>query len=64
MLLDDDPPIVLSRPLSVGRIVEPVTRSTEVRFAFDNDSAWLQIGQSVGLRLLVGGEVSKTAVPE
>ena len=63
LLHDDDPPIALSRPLSVGRIVDPVTRTTEVRFAFDNVSARLPIGQSVELRLFVGGEVSETAVP-
>jgi cobalt-zinc-cadmium efflux system membrane fusion protein len=64
LLHDDDPPIALSRLLSVGRIVDPVTRTTEVRFAFDNVSARLPIGQSVGLRLFVGGDVSETAVPQ
>jgi RND family efflux transporter MFP subunit len=64
LLLDDAPPIALSRPLSVGRVIEPATRTTEVRFAFDNGTARLQIGKSVGLRLFVGTEVTGTAVPE
>jgi RND family efflux transporter MFP subunit len=64
LLIDGDPPVALSRPLSVGRVIEPIARTTEVRFAFDNGPARLQIGRSVGLRLFVGGEVSETAVPE
>jgi RND family efflux transporter MFP subunit len=63
ILLDDDLPIALSRPLSVGRVVDPSTRTVDVRFAFDNRSARLQIGRSLELRLFVGGEVSGTSVP-
>ena len=64
LLLDGDPAIALSRPLSVGRVVDPISRTTEVRFDFDNGSVRLQIGQSVGLRLFTGGEISGIAIPE
>ncbi len=63
-MLDQAPAVPLSRPLAVGRVIEPVTRTTEVRFAFDNREARLQIGQSVTLRLYTGGESMGTAVPE
>jgi multidrug efflux pump subunit AcrA (membrane-fusion protein) len=35
-----------------------------VRFAFDNRPPRLQIGQSVGLRLFVGEEEARVAIPE
>ena len=64
LLLDGDLSITLARPLSVGRVVEPLSRTTEVRFGLDNGEARLQIGQGVGLRLFVGEEKPGTAIPE
>jgi RND family efflux transporter MFP subunit len=64
LTLGGDSPIALSRPLSVGRVVEPVARTTEVRFALDNRSTRLPVGRSARLRLFVGAEVSGTAIPE
>jgi RND family efflux transporter MFP subunit len=64
LLREGNPPIALARPLSVGQVVEPVARTTEVRFAFDNRPPRLQIGQSVGLRLFVGEEEARVAIPE
>jgi RND family efflux transporter MFP subunit len=57
-------PIALSRPLSVGRVVEPLARTTEIRFPLDNRSAGFRIGENVRLRLFVGGEMHGTAIPE
>jgi len=64
LLLEGGPPIALARPLSVGLVVEPVARTTEVRFAFDNRPPRLRIGQSVGLRLFIGEEEELPAIPE
>jgi cobalt-zinc-cadmium efflux system membrane fusion protein len=64
LLLGDEPPIALPRPLSVGQVVEPVTRTIDVRFAFDNGARRLAIGRSVGLRLFVGGAQPGTAIPD
>ena len=56
--------VALARPLTIGRVVEPVARTTEVRFAFDNRSSRLSIGHSVGLRLFLGDAESRPAIPE
>ena len=64
LLLDDGHPVSLARPLSVGQVVEPIARTTEVRFAFDNRPPRLRIGQSVKLRLFVGAEEQRVAIPE
>jgi RND family efflux transporter MFP subunit len=64
LLLEAGPPIALARPLSVGQVVEPVARTTEVRFELDNRPPRLRIGQSVGLRLFVGEQEERVAIPE
>jgi len=64
LLRDGSPPVPLGRPLAVGHVVEPVARTTEVRFAFDNREKRLRIGQSVGLRLFVGNEEARPAIRE
>ncbi|MCP3978495.1 MAG: efflux RND transporter periplasmic adaptor subunit [bacterium] len=64
LIAGDRPPVALSRPVSVGRVVDPHSRTTEVRFAFDNREARLQVGRSVVLRLLLGEESPGTVVPE
>jgi RND family efflux transporter MFP subunit len=64
LLTDGGPPIPLGKPLSVGRVVEPVARTTEVRFDLDNRESRFRIGESVRLRLFTGGETSATAILE
>jgi len=64
LIRDEDPPVALGEPIAVGQVIEPVARTTEVRFAFDNVPSRLQIGQSVRLRLLLGDEDSGPAIPE
>jgi len=63
LLLDEGSPLALEAPLAVGRVIDPIARTTEVRFAFDN-RAGLQIGRHVNVRLFVGNETPGTAVPE
>lgn len=64
IVLDGGPPIALSRPISVGRVVEPLARTIEVRFAFDNRTARLPVGRSVSLRLFTGTEAPGVAIPD
>jgi cobalt-zinc-cadmium efflux system membrane fusion protein len=64
LLVDGEAPVALSRPASVGRVLEPASRTTEVRFTYDNAKHGLPVGQSVQLRLLLSSAVSGTAIPE
>jgi RND family efflux transporter, MFP subunit len=64
IVLDGEPPIALSRPISVGRVVEPLARTIQVRFAFDNRAARFPVGRSVSVRLFVGKEAPDVAIPE
>jgi RND family efflux transporter MFP subunit len=54
----------LGRPLAVNPVIDPTSRTAEIRFALDNRAPRLRVGQSVKLRLLVGEEESRTAIPE
>jgi RND family efflux transporter MFP subunit len=64
LISDEGSPVALGEPIAVGPVVEPVARTTEVRFAIDNRPPRLQIGQSVRLRLLLAEEESGPAIPE
>jgi len=64
LLLSGSPPISLGKPIAVGKVVEPAARTVDVHFAFDNRDGSLRVGQSVGLRLLLGDEQARPAVPE
>lgn len=64
LTFDHRPPIALGRPLAIGRVIDPVSRTSDIRFALDARSAGLSIGQSVRLRLFVGSETQGPAVPE
>jgi len=63
LLIEDGSSLSLAAPLAIGRVVDPRTRTLEIRFALDN-VARLPVGRSVDLRLFVGGSVAGTAVPE
>ena len=54
----------LGEPLAADPVLDPVARTTAIRFALDNRGPRLRIGQAVLLRLFVGGEESVTAIPE
>jgi len=64
LILDDQAPVSLGEPLAANPVIEPVARTTTVRFALDNRDTRLRIGQAVRLRLFVGGAESGTAIPE
>ena len=54
----------IGEPIAVGRVVDPLARTTEVRFAFDNVTSRLQVGLGVRLRLLLDDEESGPAIPD
>ena len=64
LVLDGHPPVNLGAPLAVNPVIDPVARTSAIRFALDNRDQRLRIGQAVRLRLFVGGEESVTAIPE
>jgi RND family efflux transporter MFP subunit len=63
-LINGGPAIPLGSPLAIGRVVEPASRTFDIRFSYDNRSGNLRVGQSVVLRLFIGEEQSWPAVPE
>ena len=62
--LDGQQPLSLGKPLAVNPVIDPTARTAEIRFALDNHGPRLPIGQAVRLRLFVGDEESRTAIPE
>lgn len=54
----------LGQPLAVNPVIDPISRTAEVRFAFDNRQSRLHVGQAVNLRLFLGDEQATIAVPE
>lgn len=64
LFVNGGPSVRLGSPLAVGSVVEPASRTFEVRFAFDNGDGQLRVGQSVGLRLFLGEGQSHPAVPD
>lgn len=64
VVLEGRPPIPLSRPIAIGRVLDPRTRTVDVRFELDNRAASLPVGRSVTVRLFSGAEEAGTAIPE
>jgi RND family efflux transporter MFP subunit len=64
LVLNGQPSVRLEEPFASSPVIDPVARTTEIRFALDNRHTRLRIGQAVRLRLFVGDEESVTAVPE
>ncbi len=56
--------IGISRALSVGRIVDPQSRTVRVLYELSNTVARLAVGQAVSLRLFTSAELKAPAVPE
>ena len=54
----------LDRIVSVGRVVDPESRTFSVIFEMANPGARLAVGQSVFIRLFTGGQSLGLAVPE
>jgi len=64
LVIDGQPPVSLGEPFAASPVIEPVARTTAIRFALDNRAGSFRIGQAVRLRLFAGGEESVTAIPE
>ena len=60
----EDRSLPLSRIVSVGRVVDPGSRTVSVIFEMANSGARLAVGQSVFIRLYTGGRSLGLAVPE
>jgi membrane fusion protein, heavy metal efflux system len=56
-------PLKLGRAISVGRIVDPVSRTLSVIYEVSNTRHLLAIGQAIFLRLYTSAKVTGTAVP-
>ena len=57
-------PLRLGRPVSVGRIIDPETRTLNVIYQVSNRNRLLVVGQSVFLRLFISAASKAPAVPE
>jgi membrane fusion protein, heavy metal efflux system len=55
--------VPVGRLASVGRVLDPESRTLPVTFAFDNRSERLPVGQSVFLHLLMDATAAKPVVP-
>ena len=58
-----EPVSVPGRATSLGKVLDPETRTLPIVFTFDNRNLRLPIGQSVFLRLLMEETAPKTVVP-
>jgi multidrug efflux pump subunit AcrA (membrane-fusion protein) len=58
-----DKPVVLGKPISIGRIVDPGSRTLKVVYAANNSRRLLAVGQSVFIRLYTSAMVRAAAVP-
>ena len=57
-------PQPLRRLISVGRVVDPASRTFPVIYEFDNSSRRVAVNQTVHVRLLTTADASAIAVPE
>jgi membrane fusion protein, heavy metal efflux system len=53
----------VGRHISIGRVLEPQSRTLPITFAFDNRAAALPVGQAAFLHLLLDATPSKPVVP-
>ena len=58
-----EPRIPAGRLASVGKVLDPQSRTVPITFAFDNRGAALPVGQAVALHLLMNATPSKPVVP-
>jgi len=56
-------PVPLGRAIAVGSVVEPDTRTVDVRYELDNRNMKIPVGRGVRLRLFVGDPERRPAVP-
>jgi membrane fusion protein, heavy metal efflux system len=58
-----DEPVALGKAISIGRIVDPESRTLSVIYAANNSKRLLAVGQSVFIRLYTSATMKATAVP-
>lgn len=58
-----DEPMALGKPVSIGRVVDPESRTLDVIYAANNSQRLLAIGQSVFIRLYTSAMVKAVAIP-
>ncbi len=64
LLLAERPPVPLGRAVAIGDVVDPATRTVEVRYKLDNREQRLPVGRGIRLRLFIGAAEALPAVPE
>jgi len=64
LLVNGSPAVPLGRAIAIGDVVDPRTRTVEVRYELDNREHRLPVGRGVRLRLFVGGAEALPAVPD
>ena len=64
LLLAGRPAVPLGRAVAVGDLVDPATRTVEVRYELDNRERRLPVGRGIRLRLFIGAAEALPAVPE
>ena len=55
--------VPVGRPLSMGGVLDPATRTLAVTFAFDNRATRLAVGQATSLYLLMAETAARPVVP-
>jgi len=58
-----EPRVAVGHRSSLGRVLDPVTRTIPIAFAFDNGTLGLAVGQQVFLHLLLDEAASSPVVP-
>ena len=58
-----EPVLIPARPTSLGKVLDPATRTLPILFELDNRALRLPLGQSVFLRLLMEETAPKTVIP-
>jgi RND family efflux transporter MFP subunit len=64
LLVNGEAPLPLGSAAAVGGVLDPATRTVEVRYELDNREHRLPVGRGVHLRLLLGQAEERPAVPE
>ena len=64
LMVDSQPPLSLGEAVAVGSVIDPDTRTVEVRYSLDNRDHRLPVGRNVRLRLFLGEPEELPAVPQ
>jgi cobalt-zinc-cadmium efflux system membrane fusion protein len=64
LMVQGQPPLALGAAVAVGGVIDPATRTVQVRYDLDNREQHLPVGSGVRLRLFLGESEDLPAVPE